>query len=352
MNIDLLRRLCETPGAPGREDRVRDLIRREAEPLFDEIRTDALGSLICRRNPRSSGEADSPTRVLLLCHMDEIGFYVRHIDDKGFLRVNPAGGFDTRNLFARRVLVCTRDSGDLRGVMNPSGPPVHIASEEDKKKVPEIKEFFIDLGLPAEQAKERVRVGDMVVLDEPFAEVGEKIVSKALDNRIACWLGIEAIRAMEETGAGHRCEINVVFTVQEEVGLRGARAAAFGVEPDIALGLDTTLSCDTPGVSDEESVTQQGKGVGLQVMDSSIISDWRLIDELEDAANGREIPTQRTVLPRGGQDGGAAQQSRAGCRAAAIVVGLRYIHTVTEMADRTDLAAARDLLAAWLPSVH
>jgi len=349
INIDLLRDLCETPGVSGREERVRERIEREIAGLFDETRVDPMGSFICTRKPRSGSSADA-TRVFLPCHMDEIGFYVRHIDDKGFVRINPAGGFDTRNLFARRVKVCTRQ-GELYGVMNPGGRPLHIASEEDRKKIPEVKEFFVDLGMSAEAVREQVRIGDMVVMDEPFREVGDKVVSKALDNRIACFLGIEAIRKLEQAGAKHTCEIVVAFTVQEEVGLRGARTSAFSVDADIAIGLDTTLSCDTPGVPEDEAVTHQGQGAGLHVMDASMISDHRLIDDLERVAIDSDIPVQRTVLARGGQDGGAAQQARGGCRTAGLVVGVRYIHTVTEMASVRDITAARDLLAAWLPSV-
>jgi len=355
MNTDLLKRLCETPGIPGREERVRALIEQEIAGLFDETRTDPMGSLICTRRPRPGGgpatSGEGATRVLLLCHMDEIGFYVKHVDEKGFVRVNPAGGFDMRNLFSRRVRVSTADHGDLPGVMNPAGKPVHIASEEDRKKIPEISEFFVDLGLPGERAREMVRVGDMVTLDEPFVVMGDKAVSKALDNRVACWLGIEAVRALEGSGAGHSCEVTVAFTVQEEVGLRGARTASFGVEPDIAIGLDVTLACDTPGAPAEEAVTVQGAGAGLHMMDASFIADHRLIEELEAVAGKNGIAVQRTILPRGGQDGAAGQQARAGARAAGVVVGTRYIHTVTETIDLRDLAAARDLLAAWLPTV-
>lgn len=364
MNIELLKRLCETPGVPGREDRVRELIEKEAKGLFDEIRTDAMGSLLCRREPRagkgaggskkkSAGKAGTkPPSVMLLCHMDEIGFYVKHIDSNGYIRVQNAGGFDARNLFARRVKVCTKSHGDIAGIMNPGGRPIHIATEEDKKKIPEIKDFLIDTGLPAEKVKDRVRVGDMVVLDAPFTEMGDKIVSKCLDNRLACWVGIEAIRAIDKAGVGHAAEIYVAFTVQEEVGLRGARTSAHGVCPDIAIGVDTTLACDTPGVPEDESVTKQGEGVALGVMDGSMIADWKLIDELEAVGKKNKIPTQRSILPRGGQDGAAAQMASCGCRAAAVLVGLRNIHTVTEMADMTDVKAYRDLLAAWLPTVE
>lgn len=350
VNVDLLKRLCETPGIPGREERVRALIEKEIAGLFDETRTDNMGNFICTRKATKSAKGARATRVLLLCHMDEIGFYVKGVDDNGFIRLNAAGGFDTRNLFSRRVTVCT-DGGDLPGVMNPGGRPVHIASEEDKKKVPEVKEFFVDVGMKGDKVKRAVKIGDYVVMNEPAIQVGDKFVSKALDNRVACWLGIEAVRAIVEKKAAHACDISVVFTVQEEVGLRGAHTASFGVEPDIAIGIDVTLSCDTPGVPTDEMVTKQGDGVGLHVMDSSFIADYRLINELESVAKKSKIKHQRTILARGGQDGAAGQQARSGARAAGIVVGTRYIHTVTEMIDLGDLAAARDLLAAWMPTV-
>ena len=340
LNLDLLRRLCETPGVPGHEDRVRDLIRAEVEGLFDAVEVDPMGSLLCRRD--AGGAAAS--RVMLLCHMDEIGFLVSHVTDKGFVYVQPVGGFDPRNLFARRVLVCTM-SGDLKGVMNPGGRPVHIATPEDRKKVPELSEFYVDLGL-GEAARDRVQIGDMVVLDAPFEEMGDKVVSKALDNRIACWLGIEAIRALgDHRGAA---EVHVAFTTQEEVGLRGARTAAYRIRPDIGIGIDTTLACDTPGVPEQDRTTVQGRGFGLHVRDSSFIADRALVAEIDALARREGIPFQRTMLRAGGQDGAAAQQAAAGARAVGIVVGTRYIHTVTEMADRGDLAAARDILAAYL----
>ncbi|PRY23706.1 endoglucanase [Aliiruegeria haliotis] len=342
MNIDLLKRLCETPGVPGHEDRVRELILSEVEGLFDAIEVDAMGSLLCRRDAR--GGAKTPSKVMLLCHMDEIGFLVSHVSKEGFVYLQPVGGFDPRNLFSRRVMICT-EGGDLKGVMNPGGRPVHIASAEDRKKIPEVHEFFVDTGL-GEATKDHVKVGDMVVMDEPFLEMGDKLVSKALDNRVACWLGIEAIRSLGD--AAHSAEIHVAFTTQEEVGLRGARTAAYRVQPDIGLGIDTTLACDTPGVPEQDRTTEQGKGFGLHVRDSSFIADKALVAEFDALATEADIPFQRTMLRAGGQDGAAAQQAAAGARAVGIVVGTRYIHTVTEMVDRRDLQAACDILGAYL----
>lgn len=340
MNIDLLRRLCETPGVPGHEDRVRALILDEIKGLFDEVETDPMGSLHCVRK----GTGKNPQKIMLLCHMDEIGFLVSHISERGFLYLQPVGGFDPRNLFSRRVLVCT-DNGDLKAVMNPGGRPVHIASAADRKKVPEPHEFFVDTGLGAE-AKDAVNVGDMVVMDEPFLEMGEKVVSKALDNRIACWLGIEAIRGLKKSKT--KSEIHVVFTTQEEVGLRGARTASFKVQPDIGIGIDTTLACDTPGVPEQDRTTEQGKGFGLHMRDGSFIADKALVAEVAALAEKKKIPYQRTMLRSGGQDGAAAQQAAAGARAIGIVVGTRYIHTVTEMIEKGDLKAACDILVAYL----
>ncbi len=340
MNIDLLKALCETPGVPGNEHRVRDLITQEIDGLFDEVQTDPMGSLLCKRN----GTGDSPTKVMLLCHMDEIGFLVSHISKDGFLYLNPVGGFDARNLFSRRVRVCT-DEGDYLGVMNPGGKPVHIASPEDRKKVPVVTDFFVDLGL-GKKSHDIIKVGDFVVMEEPLIEIGDKIVSKALDNRIACWLGIEAIRALGDGGRG--AEIHVAFTCQEEVGLRGARTSSFAIKPDIGIGIDVTLSCDTPGVPEKDKTTTQGEGFGLHVRDSSFIADRELVNEIEALAIKKDIPYQRTMLASGGQDGAAAQQAAAGARAVGIVVGTRYIHTVTEMIEKGDLQAALDILVAYL----
>lgn len=363
MNTDLLKQLCEVPGVPGREERVRALIESQIEGLFDETSVDAMGNLICRRFPRAAKKAGSKktasrtrrtpkadaTRVMLLCHMDEIGFYVSHIDDDGFLWIDPAGGFDPRNLFSRRVLVCT-DDGDLKGVMNPGGRPIHISTPDERTKVPAVKEFFVDVGLTKAEASKRIKVGDFVVMDEPAVEMGNKFVSKALDNRVACWLGIESVRQLDRLGTGHKCEVVVAFTVQEEVGLRGARTSSFAIRPDIGLGIDVTLACDTPGVPRAEAVTVQGEGFGLHIKDSSFIADHGLVDEVEKVAKKHRIAYQRCILRAGGQDGAAAQQSAAGARAVGITVGTRYIHTVTEMIDLRDLKAGRDILARYLAS--
>jgi endoglucanase len=349
--MELLKQLVQTPAVAGREHRLRKLIIDQTQGLFDETRVDALGSLICSRKPRPAGRKKAgktkPTRVMLAAHMDQIGFLVSYVDDKGFLRVNAVGGFDTRNLFARLVRVCPDvhdPSKDLLGVMNPGGKPLHIASEEDKKKIPDLSELVIDLGLPPAEVKRKVQIGDMVVLQAPLEQVGKTVVSQCLDNRVACWLAIRALQNLKH----HDCELHCVFTVQEEVGLRGAGAAAFGIEPDVGIALDTTLCVDTPGVPEEQRVTRQGQGAALTVMDSASIADLDLFNEFEAVARKRKIKHQRSILPRGGTDAAALQRTGVGVRAFTLSCPTRYIHTVTEMVHRDDLHACRDLLAAYL----
>lgn len=354
LNVDLFRRLCEAPGVPGREHRVRELIAKETKGLFDSTEVDAMGSLICTRKAtrKPAGKSGKrPPRVMLAAHMDEIGFFVRHVDENGMIWLNPAGGFDTRNLFAARVMVCT-PHGDFHGVMNPGGKPIHISSEADRSKVPAVEEFFVDLGRDAKEVQKLVEVGDFVVLDQPFLETPRKLVSKAIDNRLACYIGIEACRALAKGKARHACEIVCAFTTQEEVGLRGAQTAAYAAKADIGVGLDVTLACDTPGVPDSQRVTKQGLGAGILIQDSSMISDLGLVEDVVRVAKKNRIPFQKSILPRGGQDGAAIQRAGVGARCIAIVTGTRYIHTTTEMVDKGDLEATVNLLAAWLATIE
>ena len=339
MNLALLKQLSEAPGVPGREERVRDILEKEFEALFDDVTIDPLGSLIGRKRA-----TDRARKVLLACHIDEIGFYVKHVSDKGFVRVHNVGGFDTRNLFARRVRVQTGGGEDMIGLMNPEGRPIHLAKEEEKKKIPEIGDFVIDLCLPADVVKSKVRIGDPVTLVQEFSEIGDCVSGKCMDNRVAAFVALEAMRKAKNI----KYDLTLAATVQEEVGLRGAGPAAYTAEPDIAIAIDTTLCVDTPGVPEEERTTKQHDGVAITVMDGSIIADRALVDEFQSVAKQHEIPHQLSILTRGGTDAGAMQRIRGGYRAMTLSVPTRYIHTVTETISKKDLQSAIDLLAAWL----
>jgi endoglucanase len=342
--MELLKRLTETPGAPGREERIRDLILEETAGMFEDTRVDPMGNLIChKRVGRKLPRGKTAPRVMIACHIDEIGFYVRSIDDDGRLRLQNAGGFDTRNLFARRVLV--QSKRDMVGVLNPVGRPIHIATDEEKKKVPTINEFFVDLFLPAKQVKELVRVGDPVTLVQTLERVGDCYTGKCFDNRVATWVVLNAIRRV---GKRNTCDIYYVATVQEEVGCRGAGPSSFGIDPDVAIALDTTLACDTPGIDKVDAITRLGDGVGIKVMDSGSISSRDLVDEMMALADKKRIKYQLEILPRGATDAASMQRTGEGRRTITLSVPVRYVHTVTEACHTADLKAGVDLLVAYL----
>jgi putative aminopeptidase FrvX len=338
LDLNLLKQLSEVAGIPGWEDRVRDLVASQLDGLVDDVRTDAMGSLIAHKTGRGP-------KVMIAAHIDEIGFYVKHIDEKGFLRVQNVGGFDTRNLFARQVTVHAT-SGDLPGLMNPTGKPVHIATAEERKKIPEISELFVDLGLPVAKVNKLVHIGDPVTLRQQAGPMGSFFTGKAMDDRATVFVLIEALRRLK--GKKARFDVVAVFTAQEEVGLRGAFASAFGVQPDIGVALDVTLAVDIPDVVASLAVTRLGQGVGIKVMDSASISDRKLVREFSELAAKKKIPYQLEVLPLGGTDAGAIQRSRAGVPTITLSVPTRYVHTVTEAVHTSDLQAAINLLVAWL----
>jgi putative aminopeptidase FrvX len=342
--MELLKKLTETPGVPGREERVRELILAETKGLFADSAVDPMGNLICHKPPgRKPGRGRSGETVMLACHIDEIGFYVRSIDDEGRLRVQNVGGFDTRNLFARRVLV--QGKRDLFGTLNPVGKPVHLATEEEKKKIPTVQELFVDLCLPVRKVKALVRVGDPVTLVQTLEKVGDCYSGKCMDNRVASWV---AINALKKIGKRSPHDIYYVATVQEEVGLRGAQTSAFGIDPDTAIAVDTTLACDTPGIDKADAVTRLGEGVAIKILDGGSISCRELVDEFIQLAEKKKIKHQLEILPRGATDAAMMQRAAAGRRTITLSVPTRYVHTVTETVHPGDLKAAVNLLAAYL----
>jgi len=189
-----------------------------------------------------------------------------------------------------------------------------------------------------------VKIGDMVVLDFHFREIGHSVVSQCLDNRVGCWALIKTLQNLKK----HTCDLYCTFTTQEEVGLRGVGPAAFGIEPDIAISCDTTVCAKVPGVPEPSQVTNPGDGVCVKVMDSSMIGDIEFVRELEAVAEKNDIKIQRALLPRGGQDGAMIQRSRAGVKTGVLACPLKYIHTVIEMAHKDDLESYHQLLVAWV----
>jgi tetrahedral aminopeptidase len=346
MTVELLKELCETPGIPGREERLRAVVRRELTGLVDEMRVDALGNLIAvKRNPGAP-------KLMVAAHIDEIGFVVSFIDkEKGWLRLTPLGGHDPRNMIAQRVLVSTEQE-DLPGILFPGIKPPHIAGEEDRKKQPQISDFFVDLGLPGAVVREKVTIGTPVTLLRGFTEMGDCYSSKAMDDRLSVYIMIEALRRTVQSQAQSGFEIYAVATVQEEIGLRGAAVSGFGVHPDIGIALDVTLAVDIPGVAEHEQVTKLGGGTAIKILDSSAISHPKLTAFLRNLADRHNIPWQHEILPRGGTDAGAMQRVRAGIAVGTISTPTRYIHSSVEMVHKDDVEAGIALLAAFMAEGH
>lgn len=342
-DYQLLKKLSEAAGVPSREEKIRAILRQELEGKVDELSVDPMGNLIAVKR---SGKQGAP-KVMVAAHMDEIGFLVRHIDDRGFIRVHNVGGFDTRNLFARQVTVHASLSGEeLLGLMNPAGKPIHISTPEERNKIPTLDAFYIDTGLDADEVRAKVRLGDMVTLRQEFHDMGRVVTGKALDDRQGCWVLVETIKQLQD--AEMNVDLIAAFTVQEEVGLRGAITSAYAGDADVGIALDTTLAVDTPEIKEHQRVTQLGKGTALKVMDSSIISTRWLLDHFIDLAERKGVDHQLEVLPLGGNDAGAIQKSRGGVPSITLSTPSRYVHTVTEMVAKSDLEGAITLLTSFL----
>ena len=341
LNEGLLRRLIETPGVPGREEQQREIAREELGGLTDEVRTDALGSVI------GTKKGWDDVRVMVAAHTDEIGFLVKYIDDKGFLRLQTLGGHDPANMVSQRVVVTTAGGEALRGVLQPQRKPPHLATEEDKKP-PKAEEFFVDLGMPAEEVKEKVRVGDYAVMDRSLEKVGANYVGKAMDDRVGVFVMYEALRAMGE----HEATVFAVATSQEEVGWRGAAASGSALEPTVVVALDVTLAIDIPGVEDENEISPLGKGAALTVMDGYSISHPKLVEHFRAIAEREGIQHQMEILPSGGTDAGEVQRLHGGVPAITLSIPCRYVHTPNEMVNAEDVRTAITLLARYLEEAH
>ncbi|MCI9268823.1 MAG: M42 family metallopeptidase [Lawsonibacter sp.] len=322
--IEILETLNGAHGPSGDEGGVREKIAELARPLADEIVTDTLGNLIVRK--KGTGP-----RVMFAAHMDSIGFIVTHIEEEGFLRVGRLGGVVPKEAAYSAV----RFKNGVRGVFVP----------EEKAEFGRLKldECFLDIGAKDEaDAKKLVQVGDTCIYDQPLQVQRERVTSPYLDDRLACAVLLCALERIERPS----CDLYLVFTVQEEVGLRGAKTAAWQVEPEVGIAVDVTDVDDTPG-SERCGTTRLGKGAAVKVMDSSIICHPEVVARLEELARREEIPFQRDIMRGGGTDAGAIHTTRLGVRTGGISIPCRYIHTPAETASLQDAAACVRLTVAF-----
>ncbi len=334
LNIPLLSKICETPGTSGFEQPIRALILDHVSALSDTIEVDNMGNVIVIKKAKNN---PSGKKVMIAAHMDEIGFVVTHIDEQGFLRFHTIGGFDPKTLTAQRVIV--HGKKDLVGVMG--SKPIHVMSADEKNKPAKAEEFFIDLGMTKDEVDKFVFIGAPVTRERSLIEMGDCVNCKSIDNRVSVYILIETLKLLSD----FPYDVYAVFTVQEEIGLRGANVAAHYINPDFGFGLDTTIAYDVPGARAYEKITELGKGTAIKIMDSSTIADYRMVAYLKKIADDNQIKWQPEILTAGGTDTAPVQRTgKNGSIAGAISIPTRHIHQVIEMAHKEDIKASIQLL--------
>lgn len=340
INLDLLKKMSETPGAPGFEKAIRNAVIAEIKDVVDEYHIDNMGNLICLKK----GKEDK--KVMAAAHLDEIGFIVTHIDDDGFLHFHTLGGFDPKTLTSQRVVVHGRK--DMIGIMGTK--PIHVMTPEERTKAPKIQDYFIDLGLPKETVTQFVGIGDPVTRQRELIEMGQCVNGKSLDNRVAVFILIEALKSLKDTKIPY--DFYATFTVQEEVGVRGANVSAHGLNPDFGIAIDTTVAYDLPGANAYEKVTSLGKGTAIKIMDGMTICDTRMVSFMKKTAESMNIPYQLEVLGGGGTDtAGLQRMGKSGSIAGAISIPTRNLHQVIEMCHQQDIENSIQLLAACVSNM-
>ncbi|HAV77942.1 MAG TPA: aminopeptidase [Anaerolineae bacterium] len=324
----LLKQLTETFGPSGYEENVRKLVRAEVKPYADEIKVDALGSLIVRKKPIR--QTKDTKKIMIAAHMDEIGLIVSHVDGNGFVRFSPIGAVIRSYVLGGRV----RFLNGTQGVIG-------FDRLDDLNELPTLDKVYVDVGATSKKDCP-VKIGDVAAFDRPFAEFGNRLVAKSMDDRAGVLVAIETLRALKSTPH----DVYFVFTTQEEVGVRGATTSAYGVDPDLGIAIDVTPTGDTPGSLKMEM--DLGKGPCVKIKDVGSISDPRIVKWMIRTAEKIKVPYQREVLLVGGTDARAIQLSRAGVPVGSLSIPVRYVHSPSEMVDYSDLQNSVKLLTALL----
>lgn len=322
---ELLQKLTGTRGPSGSEEQIRRVVAGELEGMVDEQRVDPLGNLITLK--RGSGDG---LKVMIAAHLDEIGVIVTHVDKKGFLRFLPIGGLNPLTLLGNRVIF----ANGVAGVIG-------LEKLESRKEVPGIDKFYLDVGATAKDDVS-IKVGDTAAFSRPLVQAGSRLIAKAMDDRAGCAVILKTMRRLKESPH----DIYAVFTAQEEIGLRGAQTSAFGVDPDLALAVDVTLTGDTP--ESQTMAVELGKGPAIKVKDSGMLTHSGVKDLLVQTAEAADIPYQLEVLHGGTTDAMAMQVTRSGIPTGAVSIPCRYVHSNSEMVDTNDLDNAVRLLLALL----
>jgi putative aminopeptidase FrvX len=341
----LLEKLSNAHGISGYEGNIREIIKKEIKSSVDEVKIDAFGNLIAIKKGKSPS-------VMLAAHMDEIGLMTKYIDDEGFIRFAKVGGWFDQTLVNQRVLLHTK-KGKVAGVIG--SKPVHVMEEEEKKKTIEAKDMFIDVGASSKDDALAMGIepGVPASMDRKMvALANDKVTGKAFDDRAGGAVLIAALQRI--AGMSLKPTVMAVFTVQEEVGLKGAKTSAFGLNPDVAVAIDTCIPGDHPGIKKTDSAIQVGQGPAITVMDAGgrgVITHPKVLEWLRETAKARGIPYQMDVTERGTTDATAISLTREGIPSGVISVASRYIHTPVELLSLKDLAKTADLVVEAIKSV-
>jgi putative aminopeptidase FrvX len=337
-----LEKLSNAIGITGRENQVKDLMVELLRPYVDSVSVDRMENVIAVK----TGKSKSP-KIMLAAHMDEVGLMVKTITKEGFIQFSKMGGIDDRILPAQKVTIHTK-KGVLTGIIG-SKPP-HIQKEEERKKIIAVDDLFVDAG--AESREDAVNmgiaVGDSIAFDIKYTKLGKDAVAgKAFDNRAGCITMVEAMRLLQNVD----CNVCAVGTVQEEVGLRGAACAAFGVDPDIALALDVTIAGDVPGVREYDTTVKMGKGPALTISDSGLITHPKILRWLIETAEEEKIPFQLESGLLGSTDAARISITRQGIPSGNISIATRYIHSPVGMLSLKDIENSAKLTAAAVKKI-
>lgn len=328
----LLEKLCNAAGVSGDEGQVRDIILNEVKAYADEITIDSIGNLICLKKGKKSGK-----KIMLSAHMDEVGFIISGVTEKGYLEFKKVGGIDTRVIISKKVIV---GKNRIPGVIGMKA--IHLQSNAEREEVPKVKTLYIDIGAKdREDALEHVSIGDYACFATLYGEVGDGAVkAKAIDDRAGCYILAELIKKSVEY------DTYFCFTVQEEVGLRGAKIAAYRVMPDLALVIEATTCADVHNTPEEKTVTDMGGGAALSFMDSSTIVDRDYIEFLKKISGGIEIQYKKTTM--GGNDAGAIHKTGVGIKTASVSVPCRYLHSPVGVCKKEDIEEVKKLAERFL----
>jgi putative aminopeptidase FrvX len=342
----ILEKLSNAHGLSGYEVEVRKIVEEQVRPYVDEIKTDKMGNLIATKN------GGSPI-VMAAAHLDEIGLMTKYIDEKGFVHFAKIGGWFDETLLNMRMILHT-ENGKLYGVIG-SKPP-HLMKEEDIKKPVKAEEMFIDVGATSKEDAEKigVKIGTPITPDTEFKQLGnDRVTGKAFDNRAGCTMLIGALQQMKDTNASNakkpcKATVHAVFTVQEEVGLKGAKTSAFGLNPDVAIATDVTIAGDHPGIEKKQSSIEMGKGPSITISDNEgkgLIVNQSVLKWLKEAAESNNIPHQFDVGIGGTTDGSAIQLTREGIPTGVVSPPARYIHSPVSVLSMADLENCAKLIA-------